>query len=180
MANQTYTSRQQFLKGFPPLQQRAILGATQAYLSAIKTTAKSYTSNITVAPDPELLIPQVQANVPYKLTMVLQITASAAAGGLQLDFNAGTATISTIGIVTQFFTVAGVVTQSAPAVALSTAVTGGTAAIQTVAYASGVVVFATTGSFGLDLAQAGSSGTATVVDVNSTLLLEACAPSLTM
>lgn len=176
MAGMTRLVKQGWLKAFPPSQQRAITGATQGYLSGYKTASTSIVSSVTLAADSELVIPQVQAGVPYAVSGVLNITASAAAGGAQFNFNAGTATIQSLVVTSQFYTAAGAVTQGAVATALNTAVTGGTVAINVMASFSGIVTFATSGSFGMNVAQAGSSATATVIDVNSCLLLEAIAP----
>lgn len=177
MAGMSASTRQQHLKSFPPSQQRAIAGATQAYVSAYKKAATSITSSTTLAADSELVIAQVQANVPYSLSALLNLSAMAAAGNVKFDFSASTAVVQTMVLSTQFYTSAGVVTQGAIATALTTAVDGGTSAIQIAGLLSGVVVFSSPGSFGMRFAQKASSATATVVDVNSFLLLEPIIPA---
>ena len=180
MAGMTNTVHQQWIKCFPPTQQRGIMGATQGFLSAYKLAPNSIASSTVLTADPELIIPMVQAGIPYNVSIFLNLTASAALGSVQFNFASSTATVQTMALVTQYYTAAGVQTNGAVAQALSTAVTSGTAAIQVVALVSGTIVFATPGSFSMNLAQAASSATATVVDINSMMLIESAIPSVTM
>lgn len=175
MAGMTSAIRQSFLKFFPTVQQRALVGLSRSYLTGVKLAPLSLAA-VTQIPDADLVIPQVMANVPYAVTGTIVVSSMTAANNLQFNFGNSTAVIQSMSIQTQFYTALGVVTQGSVAVSGATVVSGGTAAVNVAVAFSGVVTFSSGGSFGMNLYQV-AAGPATVVDVGSFLQLEATLPT---
>lgn len=171
MAGINNISRALWEKSFPPVQQRALRGMGQIFLSAYKKATDSVTSSTVLVPDSELFIPIVPAGVPFCVTAYL-VTTCAAAGNIKMDMNNSTGVLGLMSIQSIFSNAAGAQTPGALQVALNGGANGGTTNVNIAVSLTGVIQLATPGQIGIQFAQQASSGTATTVGPGSYFYLE--------
>ena len=156
-------------KAFPPSQQGALRDAFTLE-AGVKATATGKTTDATLALDTDLVIPDIIAGVPYRITMVCPCTATAN-GGLQLDQAGGTVVAATYTGFTTFVTGAGGATTIIDVSALNTAQSPTKAAFVRVMHQA-VLIASTGGTFGIRWAQATSHADTTTLAIGSYLTAE--------
>lgn len=138
--------------------------------ASVKDVATGKAEDATLALDTDLLIPDIIAGVPYRITFVAPCTATAN-GGLALNQAGGTVVASTYTGFTTFVTAAGAATTIIDVSALNTAQSPTKAAFVRVMHQA-ILIASTGGSFGIKWAQATSHVDTTTLAIGSYLTAE--------